>query len=181
MKRNGQSAIEFVLLVSFMLIIFFIFFLAIQSRIADGVKAQDVQFLKEANNIVVSEVKLAQAAQPDFSHTFRLQEVYGKTYNIRLTDEYEVTSSYNDVEYVNFLPTKVVGQLFSDFSRKNTIYKLDGIWENPTTEQLLYEEEYQGVFLNVNPERCRHEDILNGCASLSPLEKSSCITFFGLC
>ena len=68
--RRGQSAVEFVVLVSFMLIVFFGFFIIIQGRIIELTHAHDLLFLKEANNIVVSEIDLALAAAPDFQHSF---------------------------------------------------------------------------------------------------------------
>lgn len=180
MKRKGQSALEFVILVSFMLVVFFIFFVGIQEKITQGVKAQDLQYLKEANNIVLSEVELARLADADFQHSFRLQEVNGNSYSISLGDEYEVVSNYGDQEFVNFFLVPVYGELYSNLSSYDTIYKLDGIVRFPNNT-LEYHPEYEGIFMNVNPEVCYLKDSSSNCSSLSIPEQTLCNTWFSLC
>lgn len=178
MKR-AQSAMEFVILISFMIIVFFSFFLIIQARIVDATQAQDVIFLKEANNMIVSSLTVARQAPTDFKMTFVVEDVGEKTYDIDLYDSVEVVSSYSTLEYVNFLPFEVKGFLNAP-EQNNVVYHQDGVVYDGSTFHT--DSRAAGIFLNVDAEYCLLEDIKNGCATIVPASEAGvCNTHLGLC
>lgn len=181
MKR-GQSAIEFVILVSFMLAVFFIFFVVIQSRIVDISIEQDRLYLQEANNIVVAEVDIAFAAAPDFQHTFVIPSKGLNTFYINITNNREVVSSYETLEYVNFFPFNVTGHL-NGLDQNNTVYGVDGIATFPDETDVSVPG-FAGVHMNVNPETCYVADTLGECANplvINPNMVPLCQLYFSLC
>jgi hypothetical protein len=175
MMRKAQTATEFVVLISFMILIFFVFFTVIQQKVVTAVHAQDVQYLKEANNIVLSEIQLAKQVHADYQRNFSITTLGDKVFTIQLTDPFEITTRFNDLEYVNFLTTPVNGTIAMG---DNTIYKLDGrvIFANGT---LRLNDSYSGIFLNVNPEACYIAHKTGTCSSLS--YEADCQYYFSLC
>jgi len=175
MMRKAQTATEFVVLISFMILIFFVFFTVIQQKVVTAVHAQDVQYLKEANNIVLSEIQLARQVHADYQRNFSISTLSDKPFTVQLTDPFEITTRFNDIEYVNFLSTPVNGTIVVG---TNTIYKLDGrvLFENGTLRSI---DSYSGIFLNVNPEACYIADKTGTCSSLS--YEADCRTYFNLC
>lgn len=151
MKR-GQSAIEFVVLVSFMIAVFFVFFVVIQGRIVDLAHKQDLIILEEANNIVVSEVDLALAAAPDFEHSFVISDKGTAGFTTNISNNREVVSRFANKEYVNFFPFNVTGHL-NAINKNNTIYRVDGNILFPDGLKTVIPA-YAGIFMNVNPETC---------------------------
>ncbi len=176
MNNKGQTAAEFVILVSFMLVIFFVFFAIIQHRITDATDAQDYLYLKEANNVVLTEVSLAQQVHADYKRSFTLTSLGDKSYTIAFTDPYELTATFGSKEYVNFLSSPVKGQL--DSSMHNIIFKLDGTMFLPNATYFT-NASYAGVFMNVNPEQCYLATRTQTCAGLS--YHTDCKNFFSLC
>ena len=175
MKRKAQSATEFVVLVSFMLVVFFVFFTIIQHRISDITDAQDLVYLKEANNVVLTEIELAEQVHADYTRTFMLSSLGDKSYTLELTDPYEITARFGDKEYVNFLSSPLLGVM--KFNQNNTIYKLDGAYIYPNgTAGTNYS--YSGLFMNVNPEECYLAHKAGTCSTLS--YETDC-NYFGLC
>jgi hypothetical protein len=155
MNNKGQSALEFVLLVGFMLIVFFMFFFVIQERMVDTFKLQEQQILKEASNVIVNEFDVARFTLPDYQRTFFLPSAGANEYSTQLKDPLELLISYNDVMVVRFLSEPVYGyikDLLTD-DGENIIYKTDGVIHlfNGST---YFNEKFRGVFLNVNPETC---------------------------
>jgi hypothetical protein len=174
MMKKGQSAVEFVVLVSFMLIVFFIFFIVIQNRITQVTEQQDYQILQEANNIVVQEVALAQAAAPDFEHTFVISDRGTNGFEINITDAREVVATFEDKSYVNFFPFDVLGHL-NALNENNTIYRTDGVVVFP--DGTIQEGTgYDGIFMNFNPELCYIADTLGRCGDIT-LISAEMVTF----
>lgn len=181
MKR-GQSAIEFVTLVSFMIVVFFVFFIIIQNRIVDLAAKQDVLYLKEANNIVVSEVELAFSAAPDFEHSFIIPNKGSLPFLVNITNNREVVSSFGSVEYVNFFPFNVTGHL-NGLDKDNMIYSTDGIVIFPNTTEVI-NNSYSGIFLNLNPETCHIAHVMGLCGDVSVISSEMvplCSQYFSLC
>lgn len=178
-SKKGQSATEFVVLVSFMLVVFFIFFLIIQNRIVDMSVKQDKQYLEEANNIVLSEVELAKNALPDYTRTFKLKVFPGQEYKIQILNQNEIVTSFKKLEYVKFLQYNISGELNELINPTNTIYKTDGIihFDNGTIEN---KPEYKVTSLNVNAEEC-YKANKNDTTCPSLTTKTLCQDYFGLC
>jgi len=181
--KKGQSALEFIILISFMIIIFVSFFVVIQARILDVVEKNDETYLTELNSIVLRETKIAVRALPDYSHSFHMPtHIQGKPYTINLIENREVISSYGSYEQVNFLDEDVIGPLYIG---GNEIHKTDGKI-SLKGGVIDVKPEYAGIFLNVNPEWCyAYENTeINGenmCVMFETDYRKLCQDLFGLC
>lgn len=183
MKRctRAQSATEFVILISFMIVIFFVFFFIIQQRIVDLSTYKDIQYLKEANNMLYSEIEIAQTVLPDYTRTFKLKQAGGDSYTIKLLDKQEIVVSYNDLEYVTFLPVEVYGNLTS--SSEQTLYKKDGV-VTLSNGSVVSIPQAAVISVNLDPEKCFFANASNQCCNtsiISPTLKTDCEEFFNVC
>jgi cell division protein FtsI/penicillin-binding protein 2 len=180
--KKAQSATEFVVLVSFMIIVFFIFFFVIQERIVDMSQEQDKQYLREANRLVSSELELAKNSLTDYTRTFTLRSFTNQEYDVELLDGQEIVTRYGTIEYVKFLQYNISGYLeLLTISPTNTVYKTDGIitFSNGTIEN---HPEYNLISLNINPELCYKNHRENHtCPELDDNVKTDCLTYFTLC
>ena len=153
LNRKGQSATEFVVLISFMFIVFFIFFFAIQSKIVDASHNQDRLLLKEANNLVKVYFDLGRQSYVDFYHSFVLPDLGNFEYVVELEDNNTLVSRIDDKEYVDFLPYTVKGYILTGSQFTNVIYHYDGVVEtSPGVYE--YDARAQGLFINVDAEKC---------------------------
>lgn len=113
--RRAQTAIEFLVLVGFMLFIFTAFFLVIQERTASAKRQQYYTELSSIGDLLVQEVRLAQQVRNGYRREITLPStVAGVQYNITLNDSAELTIrkktdewSYSDEEYLVFLPVNI--------------------------------------------------------------------------
>jgi hypothetical protein len=180
-KQKSQSAIEFVLLFSFMLFIFVGFFILLQDKIVTVSEKNDQEYLAEINDIVLSEVNVASTSMADYHHQFNLpSHIMGSPYTINILDGKEILLTYTDKEQINFLTQKVTGTLLFG---ENTIRNIDG-YINLKNGIIYYNESYKGIFINVNPEICYLNDYYNTCNQLNDISSeyvSYCQNYFGLC
>lgn len=180
MNRKAQSATEFVVLISFMFVVFFLFFFAIQSKIIDTSQAQDILSLKEVNNIVITYLDLARQSYVDFSNSFVLPDIGNFDYSVVLEENDTIVSKLDDKEYVDFLPFKVKGYLLTGSSEVNIIYHQDGNFSDGhgghTTDLAA-----QGLFLNIDAERCAFAEHNSSCSSLLNSIRSDCHDYLGIC
>ena len=182
-KSKGQGSLEFVILVTFMLVVFFIFFTIIQDRMASVSNQQDIESLEQINSIVLSELSIARSVDSDYYHNFSLPDNLGTEFSIGVYDSRELVSSYRDKEYVNFLPENITGE-FNDYqaTKNNIIYRYDGIilLDNGTKESsdLAY-----GYFLNVPAEKCFRYNTSEtlGCSELNSDVESLCGNYTKWC
>ena len=184
--KHGQSAVEFVLLLSFMIMIFLIFFVVIDKKISNVAKDNDKMYLMEINEIVLSEIKLAERLTADFHHKFELpKNIYGKDYTLTIsTDGHELKTTYNGMEYVNFFGMEVLGPIKK--GDQNIIHKLDG--KVKIGNNIVLNESFSGIFLNVNPEMCYKFNKTPGlgCDNLALAAANTdypgyCSKYFGIC
>lgn len=180
MNQKAQSATEFVVLISFMFVVFFIFFFAIQSKIVDASQAQDILTLKEANNLVIAYFDLARQSYVDFSHSFVLPDLGNFEYTVVLEGDDAVVSKIDDNEYVNFLPYEVKGYILTGSSNINIVYHQDGNFSDGVGGYAT-DLSAKGLFVNVNAERCAFAQYTLGCASLPGLIRSDCHDYLGIC
>lgn len=182
--RRAQSATEFVVLASFMLVVFFLFFAVIQGRIVDLAQYADKKYLQEANEVLVSELTTAQTVYPDYTRTFTLPSASEKIYSVALLDGQEVVTSYRDKEYVTFLPFYVYGEV-NGVGEENILYKRDGIVY--LTNGSRYSPLAQNtsiISLNIDVEDCLRAYGDSGESNITPpgLQTSCCETFaFDFC
>lgn len=182
MNKKAQSATEFVVLVSFMIIVFFIFFFVIQKQIINISQEQDKQYLIEASRLVSSELELAKNSLTDYKRTFKLKSFSNQEYDIIILDKQELVVIFKDLEYVKFLAYEVEGYLNNiRDNASNTVYKTDGImtFPNGTIEN---NQDYELISLNINPELCYMSDKNDSsCPNLNTKTKGICGSNFTLC
>jgi len=125
-KKNAQFAIEFIMLIAFMFVIFLGFIAIITSKILE---AKENERQEIAENIVLlakNEIDLARSVSDGYARTFTLPaKVNGNSYTIEIVDNRELVVNYLDREHVMFLATNVVGENLN--SGANTIRKENGV------------------------------------------------------
>lgn len=185
---KAQTAVEFAFLIGFMLLVFISFFFIIQEKIIRVTQEQDLVVLNEISNILYSEVQLAGQVNADYHRDFFLPTTAGV--DISLTDPREITvaDTLNNVELVRFLNVEVKGRVHLGTNR---IHKVDGYIQNPASDDMLYEPDYSGIFMNINPEVCwlytlSDADGAVDCDGITDWTEDpdyawSCKEWFGLC
>ena len=122
-KTNAQFAIEFVVLISFMFIIFLGFIAVITSKVLEAKENEIQQIAEDIAALAENEIKLAKSATDGYSRTFNLpSKISGNSYDIEIIGNRELVVNYIDREYVTFLPENVVGNINPG---ENTIRKED--------------------------------------------------------
>lgn len=153
MKRKGQSALEFTGLITFMFLVFFIFFFMIQNQVQDVNTKQNVALLGSLNSIVTTHAEVAWTSTPDFEHSFRLP-VLAVDYTVSLVDEFTVVAYLPDgTQYIEFTTFPMRGLLYAP-GVEQTVYRYDGEYINPATPEYVYDANLDGLFLNVPAEEC---------------------------
>lgn len=177
--RKAQSAIEFVVLVSFMIFVFMGFLIITQNRIIETSNKNDFIYLSEINSLVKNEVLIASRAGYDFHREFDLPAtINGKTYTIDIpNDGYEIVTSYGDKSYVNYFFFPVRGVLRPDST--NTIYK-------KSTRDTINNLDIVGVFFNIDPDECIFQHKVDDtCPDIDDENfvgyRTACKTLFNLC
>jgi hypothetical protein len=106
--RRGQSGIEFIVLLGFLMIVFLAFSVAIQEQIREQQQLNQRDLSVQLADLVERELLLAQRVSPGFSREFELPRMLGnEPYTIELegTDTLVITSSGE--EYIRFLSVNV--------------------------------------------------------------------------
>ena len=125
-KRNkAQFAIEFIVLISFMFIIFLGFTAVITSKILDAKDSGRQQTAEDIAALAKNEIDLARSVSDGYNRTFNLPAaIEGNSFNISIIDNRELVVNYLDKEYVSFLQGSIIGTISPG---KNTITKENGI------------------------------------------------------
>lgn len=115
-SKRSQSAIEFVILVAFLLFSFTILFLVIQGNMYDKIKERQIFAVKNVAITVQDEINLAFQSSEGYSREFKIPEkINGDNYDIILTDGLVYVNTTNG-KYAIALPVKnVIGEI-----QKNT-------------------------------------------------------------
>jgi len=122
--RKSQSAMEFVILASFMLLVFVGIFSLVGARMLEIQEAKSYQLLEDNAESVNKEIKIARSALDGYTRTFLVPlSLDGYPYNISLVADRELVSSFEGYEYVLFLPDDIEGNLSTGL---NKIEKKDG-------------------------------------------------------
>ena len=125
-KRNkAQFAMEFIVLISFMFIIFLGFTAVITSKILDARESGRQQNAEDIATLAKNEIDLAGSVSDGYVRNFNLPDtIEGNSYNISIIDNRELVVKYLDKEHVLFLQDNIRGNINSG---KNTIRKENGI------------------------------------------------------
>ena len=130
--RTGQTALEFMVLLGFMLIVFTSFFYVVKER--SEVSTQQARYVEliTVSEIVQEEVTIANRVKDGYRRVFDLPKtIGGAPYTILLDGRSEITVRTIDREYFVFLPTNITampGNLPSAplVTGKNVIQKRNG-------------------------------------------------------
>lgn len=125
MKNKSQFAVEFVMLMAFMLLVFLGFFALISSRILDAKQTENQKIAENLANLVREEIILANSVTDGYNRVFNIpKKVKGVSYNISLLFDRELLVEYLGNEHLIFLPQNVRGNISVG---SNEIKKLNGI------------------------------------------------------
>ena len=123
--KKSQSAIEFVFLITFMLVIVVGFFSASSSKILDSVEGNNQKIAEDIADLAYREIEVATSVNNGYVRNFTLPlTVNGANYSISLLQNRELVVNYLGTEHVKFLPSNIVGSISPGI---NTITKQGGI------------------------------------------------------
>src|SRR3989344_2843143 len=101
--RKSQFAMEFVVLIAFMLVIFLGFFAVVSMRILEAKENENKQIAKEIANMVQDEVTLANSVADGYKRTFNVQQKFkGSSYNIAVIGNRELVVNYSYIIGASF-------------------------------------------------------------------------------
>lgn len=122
--RKGQTSFEFVVLVSFVMLIFTVTYVVVQSRTLSLIDDQTHSQAKALSNIVSSEIELAYKVHQGYKKSFWIpQYINGEEYTIELIDSAEIEIIYKGQTHLKFLginQTNITGNISKGY---NTITK----------------------------------------------------------
>lgn len=134
MITKAQSAVELTLIITFMFLVFFIFFLVVGSKMADVQKDENRQLLEDLTKIIKEEIVLASNVEDGYFRTFEIpQALTGLNFNMSLLRETGVNHTElvitfvnytDDVSYIERLPKNITGNLSKGI---NNISKKKGV------------------------------------------------------
>jgi hypothetical protein len=123
-KTKAQFAIEFIVLIAFMFLVFVGFIAVITSKIIEAKENERQKIAEDIATLARNEIYLAKSASNGYSRNFKLPaKVEGNSYTIVIIDDRELVVDYIDKEYVSFLPEDVEGSINPG---ENTIKKESG-------------------------------------------------------
>lgn len=124
MNKKLQSAIEFMIMIGFVLFFFFTFFFIINANLAEEFKERNNKEVKNIALTAQDEISLAVEASDGYSRQFELPEkVANRDYDINIIESL-IYLNTTDGEYALALPTvNVSGNLKTG---SNTIRKQNG-------------------------------------------------------
>lgn len=125
MGLKSQSAMEFVILASFMLLVILGFFSLVSSRMIEARVEGNRKISEDIAKFAYREVEIAKSVNDGYSRIFEMpQSVNGINYTLSVIDSRELVVTYLNEEYVQFLPINVTGNILKG---SNRISKLNGI------------------------------------------------------
>ena len=130
-KINAQFAIEFIILIAFMFLIFLSFIAVITTKILEAKENERQGIAEDIATLAKNEIDLARSATDGYTRNFNLpSKIGGNIYTIEIIDNRELAVKYTDKEHVIFLQENIAGNINPG---TNTITKVDGIVNiNPT-------------------------------------------------
>ena len=107
--RKGQFAMEFVILLSFMIFFTAIFLVVIQKSYVQSQVIKKEQQVNEIMRIIYTEVSLAESSPSGYTRTFYIPtSINGADYDVWSTDGVDVVFDYGGTIYVFFLPNSTL-------------------------------------------------------------------------
>ena len=125
MRLKSQSAMEFVMLSSFMLLIILGFFSLASSKMVDAKQEGNRKLAEDIAEFTDREIDTARSVNDGYSRIFEMPlRINGVNYSMNVIDDRELVVNYLDEEYVKFLPANVTGNILKG---NNRIAKINGI------------------------------------------------------
>ncbi|MEK6824440.1 MAG: hypothetical protein AABY02_01170 [Nanoarchaeota archaeon] len=121
---KGQSALEFMLLVGFVMFMFVALYGVLNMQLSDRAQQGIYESLLDRSQAVQEEIALAHASEDGYRRVFTLDsELYGQSYNMTIVDGFVYTRTL-DGTYALAVPVlNVTGQLIMG---ANVIETIDG-------------------------------------------------------
>jgi hypothetical protein len=108
MPPRGQTAIEFIILLGFMLFVFTTFFYVIHERSSIIVAQNNHLELQTISDILLQEITIASRVKDGYTRTFEIPfTLKNGNYTVMLSNSSEITVTTIDEEYLVFLPVAV--------------------------------------------------------------------------
>jgi len=125
MYIKSQSAMEFIMLASFMLLVILGFFAVTSSRLLEAKEEGNRKIAEDIADFAYKEIETAKSVNNGYTRTFEMpQAVNGINYSISIIDSRELAVDYLGNEHIKFLPLNVTGSLVRG---SNKISKSDGV------------------------------------------------------
>ena len=122
---KSQSAMEFIVLASFMLLVILGFFAVTSSRVLEAKEEGNRKIAEDIAALAYNEIEIAKSVNDGYIRNFVMpQTVNGVNYSISIIDNRELIVNYLDYEHVKFLPSNVTGNIIKG---NNKISKNNGI------------------------------------------------------
>ena len=125
MSRKSQSAVEFISLATFMLLVIVGFFAITSSKILESKEEGNREIAADIADFAYREIDIAKSVNDGYTRVFSMpQTVNGVNYSIKITDNRELVVDYLGYEHVRFLPSNVTGAIVKG---SNKISKNNGL------------------------------------------------------
>ena len=109
---KSQSAIEFIVLATFMMLVIVSFFAVTSSKVLESKEDANKKIAEDVANIAYREVDIARFVNDGYRRIFTMpNNVNGINYTITITDNRELEVNYLGHSYIRFLPATVTGKL----------------------------------------------------------------------
>ena len=125
MHIKSQSAVEFIMLASFMLFVIIGFFSITSSNMLQAREEANRQIAEDIANFAYREIEIAKSVNDGYKRNFNMpQTVNGVNYSISITDNIELAVNYLGYEHLKFLPLNITGSIVKG---DNVIRKVNGV------------------------------------------------------
>ena len=123
--RKAQSSVEFIFLVSFMLLVIVGFFAVTSSKTLEAQEEGNKKIAETIADLAYKEIEIAQSVNDGYVRYFVMPPtVNGVNYSIQLIDDKELVVKYVDYEYVKFIASNISGNISKGVNR---LEKVNGI------------------------------------------------------
>ena len=133
-SKKSQNSMEFVVLTSFMMFVFLVFFIIIQQRIATATEQKNDATAGQILDIAVNEIKLAESVSDNYYRVFSMpNNLNGLQYNISIIPDVvgntELLIRYGGHEQIYFLEQFIsndssIGYGFNNISKNDGIIQI---------------------------------------------------------
>lgn len=110
--RKAQVSMEFVILMTFMILIFTVVFVVIQQKAVNMQDSLTGKQAQEVANIMKNEIEMAHTAVEGYRKEFWIPDyINGEEYEITIKDRSELMIKYKKQLFVSFLVANITGNI----------------------------------------------------------------------